>query len=166
MSLALSGQKDIYVYILSFVFSTADAEDILQDTLSIMWRKFSEFESGTNFVAWGKQIARYRVMDYLRKNKGSKLCYDSDVVEIIESKAGQGDDFSDYKKALKKCLRKLSEKSLAMLNMRYAQDMPYRQIAVRYGISKQSLYRSISRLHVTLLKCIKHSIGKGELHGS
>ena len=166
VSLILSSQKDIYVYILSLVMSPSDADDILQDTLSIMWRKFDEFESGTNFLAWGKQIAYYRVLDYFRKNKSSKLCFEPDVIKIIESKTNQQDHFPGHKDALKECLNKLSEKYMAMLKMRYIQDLSYKQIAVKYGISKQSLYRTISRIHAILLKCIKHSLGSGESYES
>lgn len=158
MSLVLSGQKNIYVYILSLVMSPSDSDDILQDTLSIMWEKFNEFEPGTNFVAWGKQIARYRTMEYFRKNKSSRLCYEPDVMNIIESKVGGQDDLTEHKDALKKCLEKLPEKSLSLIKMRHGQDMSYSQIALKYGISKQSLYRSISRIHATLLKCIKTSL--------
>ena len=138
--------------------SPSDADDILQDTLSVMWKKFEEFEPGTNFVAWGKKIARYKILDYFRKNKSSKLCYDPDVFEIIESKTNQIDDLIDRKNALKKCLTKLSDKYRDILKMRYAQDMSFKQIAVKFGISKQSLYRTVGRIHAILLKCMKPSL--------
>lgn len=166
VSLILSSQKDIYVYILSLVMSPSDADDILQDTLSLMWRKFDEFEPGTNFLAWGKQIAYYRVMNYFRDNKSSKLCYDPEVIKIIESKTNQEGHLSGHKDALKECLKKLSEKYLTILKMRYIQDMSFKQMAVKYGISKQSLHRTVSRIHAILLKCIKHSLGSGDSYES
>lgn len=166
MSLILSSQKDLYVYILSLVLSPSDTDDILQDTLTIMWRKFGDYESGTNFVAWGKQIARYKVMEYLRKNKSSKLCFDSEVLKIIESQIDHKDDLSDRKQAMRDCLKKLAEKQMSMLKMRYVQDMSYKQIALQYGISKQSLYRAISRIHLILTKCIKYSLRGGEFYGN
>ena len=158
MGLALSAQKQIYAFILSLVVSPSDADDILQETLTVMWRKFGEFESGTNFVAWGRQIARFKVMDYLRKNRTSKFCFDSDVLKLIESKSSQIDNLSDRNEAMQKCLQKLPEKQRSMLNMRYSRDMSFKQIALEYGVSKQSIYRMVSRIHALLAKCIKSTL--------
>ena len=158
MGLALSAQKEIYAFILSLVVSPSDADDILQETLTVMWGKFDDFEPGTNFVAWGKKIARYKVMDFLRKNKNSKLCFESDVLKLIESNSGQIDNLSDRKEALGKCLQKLSEKHQTILEMRYSQDMSFKKIALGYGVSKQSAYRMVSRIHAVLAKCIKKSL--------
>ena len=159
MSLVLSSQKDLYVYILSLVFSPSEADDILQDALTVMWQKFDEFEPGSNFLAWGKQIARYKVLNYLRKNQSSRLQFDSEVLEMIASKADQKrDEVADRRMAMKQCLQKLSEKHRRMLKMRYIQEMSYKQMAVNYGISKQSVCRAISRVHAMLVKCVQFAL--------
>ncbi len=165
ISLTLSAQKDLYVFILSLVVSPSDADDILQDTLTVMWRKFDQFQSGTNFVAWGRQIARYKVMEYLRKNKTSKFCFNSNVLELIESKSGQIDNLSDHKEALGKCIQKLSEKHRLALDMRHGQDMSFKRIALEFGVSKQSACRMISRIQALLAKCIKSTMLIGNNNG-
>lgn len=163
MELILSCQKEIYTYIISLLFSPSDADDILQETLTVMWRKFGEFESGTNFVAWGKQIARYKIMSHLQNNRASRLCFDSDVLKLIESKSSQIDNFSDRKKALKKCLQKLPEKYRSVLKMRYSQNMSFKQMALVFGVAKQSVYRMVSRIHALLASCIKSTLAtRGE----
>ncbi len=43
-------------------------DDVLQDTLAVMWKKFDNFKIGTDFVAWGKTIARYKIMNHLKKS--------------------------------------------------------------------------------------------------
>ena len=163
MELILSGQKEIYAFILSLLVSPSDADDILQETLTVMWKKFGEFESGTSFVAWGKRIARYKIMDHLRKNKTSRLCFDSDVLKLIESKSGQIDNFSDRNEAMKKCLQKLPGKHRSMLTMRYSQDMSFKQMALEFGVAKQSVYRMVSRIHALLARCVKTTlVARGE----
>jgi len=165
MGLALSSQKEIYAFILSLVVSPSDADDILQETLTVMWRKFVEFERGTNFVAWGKQIARFKILDYLRKNRTSKFCFDSDVLKIIESNSSQIDNLSDRNQAMKQCIQKLPEKYKSIVKMRYARDMSFKQIALKYGVSKQSMFRMVGRIHVLLAKCIKNTLAAGSDYG-
>lgn len=165
MGLALSGQKELYVYILSLVISPSDADDILQDSLTLMWSKFDEFKPGTDFVAWGKAIARYKVMDFLRKNKLSKLHYNSDVLKIIESKSSQASNLADHKNAMRDCLKKLSEKYMSILRMRYVQDMTFNQMALKLGVSKQTVHRTVSRVHAILVKCINQVLSGGQVYG-
>jgi len=54
MELSLLGQKGIYAFILFLLISPSDADDILQETLTVMWKKFDEFESGTSFCGLGQ----------------------------------------------------------------------------------------------------------------
>ena len=165
MGLALSSQKELYVYILSLILSASDADDILQDVLALMWTKFDEFRPGTDFVAWGKTIARYKVMNFLRKTKASKLHYNSDVLEMIESKSSQTQNLADHKKAMQGCLKKLSENYMGVLRMRYIHDMTFKQMSLKLGVSKQSVHRTVSRIHALLVKCINQVLSGGEAYG-
>jgi RNA polymerase sigma-70 factor (ECF subfamily) len=163
MSLVLANQKRIYVYILSLVIRPADADDILQDTLAIMWKKFDEFKIGTDFVAWGKTIARYKIMNHLKKNQSSKLLFDDDVLEAIEAETGKMDNLADRMQAMRQCLGKLPAKEMCLLNMRYTDDLSFSGIALQLGVSKQSAYKVISRIHSVLAKCINRSLQAGAL---
>jgi RNA polymerase sigma-70 factor (ECF subfamily) len=165
MSLVLSGQRRIYLYILSLVIHPSDADDILQDTLALMWSKFREFRPGTDFVAWGKTIARYKVMNYLKKNKSAKIQFDDDVIKLLESESGQMDNLSDRLEAMKGCIQKLTDKEQDLLAMRYRKDFSFKKMALNIGISKQSAYRSISRIHAKLVKCIKFALEAGAVYG-
>ena len=50
----------IYGYIRSLVVHRADAEDLLQETASMLWQKFHEFQPGSNFLAWAMSVARFQ----------------------------------------------------------------------------------------------------------
>ncbi len=165
MSLVLAGQRRLYFYILSLVIHPSDADDILQDTLALMWNKFGEFKPGTDFVAWGKTIARFKVMNYLKKNKSAKIQFDDDVLKLIESESGRADNLSDRLETMKKCIKKLSDKEQDLLAMRYQKDFSFKKMALNIGISKQSAYRSISRIHVKLVKCIRYALGMETVYG-
>jgi RNA polymerase sigma-70 factor (ECF subfamily) len=155
MSLLLANQKRIYVYILSIVVHPSDADDILQDTLTEMWRGFSDFRAGTNFVAWGKTIAKYKILNYRKKNKNSKLLFDDELVSILEAESDRLTNLPERLDAMKICSKKLSEKELQFLKMRYEMGLSFRKIASEYGVSKQRIYMIISHIHTKLAKCIK-----------
>jgi RNA polymerase sigma-70 factor, ECF subfamily len=158
MSLLLSNQKQIYLYILSIVVHPSDADDILQDTLAEMWRGFAGFQAGTNFVAWGKTIAKYKIMNYRKKNRNSKLLFDDDLVAILEAESERLSNLPERLDAMKLCSKKLTDKELTFLRMRYELGLSFRKIASEYGVSKQRIYAIISHIHTKLARCIKSTL--------
>ncbi|MCK4629078.1 MAG: hypothetical protein KAT56_08735, partial [Sedimentisphaerales bacterium] len=53
LKLLMANDKRIYAFILTLVPGRIDADDLMQETVTIMWRKFDDFEPGRDFVAWG-----------------------------------------------------------------------------------------------------------------
>lgn len=51
MRLFLQSERRILEFVLSLVPSLADAEGLLQETCSMMWSKFEQFEHGTDCAA-------------------------------------------------------------------------------------------------------------------
>lgn len=51
LRLFVKSRTQILTFMLTLVPNCADAEDIMQNTAAIMWRKFHEFKLGTNFVS-------------------------------------------------------------------------------------------------------------------
>lgn len=56
-----------YVRIKSFIFTMlpneSDADDVMQETSITLWKKFNDFQSGTDFVAWPVTIAKYKALE-------------------------------------------------------------------------------------------------------
>ena len=48
---------------------TADAEDLLQETLIAMHARRSTYDTSRPFTAWVHSIARYKLIDHFRRNK-------------------------------------------------------------------------------------------------
>ncbi len=61
LKLFKANEERIYRLILALAPNYTVAEEIMQDAMLVMWRKFDRFESGTNFAAWGMQISRFLV---------------------------------------------------------------------------------------------------------
>ncbi len=128
-----SNARRLYGYILCLVPNWSDAEDLLQDTASIMWSKFAEFTPGTDFTRWACRIARLVVADYYRKKKirHRELRLNSELMESIAQVAQSsdllcGDDWID---ALQQCLAKLRERDHRLIRWRYEADSSIRNIA-------------------------------------
>ena len=53
-------QRPIFLYAMSLLGNVQDAEDVVQESGLVLWKKFHEYQPGTDFVRWACQIARYQ----------------------------------------------------------------------------------------------------------
>ncbi len=156
LKLLLSNETRIYSYILTLVPNYTNADEIMQETSGIMWRKFHDFKPGTNFVSWGIRIAHYQILDFRRQQSKAKVIYDNGLFEriapITEEKNKQHNKRID---ALRHCLAKLKEQQLKLIQLRYSEGIKPKDISDRLGLSIHSVYKSLSRIHGQLSLCVK-----------
>src|SRR5436305_8840675 len=89
LALMTRHQRQIFAYIYALVPNRYDAEDLLQETSVVICEKFHEFEEGTDFVAWGCQIAYWRIRYSRQKYARSKIVFDQQLVDAIAQTAGE-----------------------------------------------------------------------------
>ena len=157
MELFLEHQPRIYAYIRSLLFQRADADDVMQETASVLWRKFDQFERGTNFDRWALRTAYHQVR-YFRQKKAresQRLQFGDDLVEILATESEQMlGGAEDTLAALENCLRKLSPKQRDLIRWRFESEATNRSLAKRIGKSESVVSRTMTALYESLLKCI------------
>ena len=72
--LFVTGQGNLLAFILSLHPGMAEAEDILQETFLVVSRKADTFAEGTNFLAWACTIARFKVLEFRRRQNTVDVC--------------------------------------------------------------------------------------------
>jgi RNA polymerase sigma-70 factor (ECF subfamily) len=156
LKLLLSNEIRIYSYILTLVPNYTNADEIMQDTSGIMWRKFHEFQPGTDFVSWGIRIAHYRILDFRRRQSKEKIIYDNDLFERIAPVTEEKNQHMNKRiDALRHCLAKLKERQLKLIQLRYGEGIKPKDISGRLGLSIHNIYKSLSRIHGQLSLCVK-----------
>ena len=161
LRLLMENRGAIYAYTLSKVHNQSDADDIMQDAVTLMWRKFAEFEPGTNFVGWGISFSRNLVMKYFDKRRRSRLRFSDNVIEDIENRIKtklQHDEAGRRLEALKGCVKKLDKNDLHLIQMRYTEKMSARSISDIADMSIHKIYRTMIRIHKSLEMCVRRTI--------
>ncbi len=51
----------------------------------MMWLKFDDFTPGTDFFAWARSIAYYRVLELRRRNKRKERQFSENSFKAIDS---------------------------------------------------------------------------------
>lgn len=148
-------QRHIYCYIRSLEPNPVDAEEIFQQTSLVLWEKFGQFEPGTHFCAWACKIARFEVFNHRASRNRVKPLFSEAFVREIAEEAEQNTEYLEARnQALRHCLEKLRRADQDLINLRYQPGGTSRAAARMLGRPIRSVYKSLSRIHKTLLKCI------------
>lgn len=163
ISLVMANQRKIYSYIVHFVPNRADSDDIFQETVALMWEKFEEFEKGTNFAAWGTQIAHYKILKLKRRTQNRLIKFDSDIVDLIQEFIAKNPDNMDSRvEFLRDCIKETPETQRSLLAMRYDQELSVKKISKQTGGSIHSIYKALGRTYKYLLGCIRRKMSLAE----
>lgn len=162
MRLFTQSQRSLYLFILPFVHSTSDADEVLQETNVVILSKWSQFESGTNFIAWCRAIARLEVFRFRRSRHHRLQLLGDDVVELLARHLEeQPADLDQKRNALSECIKKLREPDQELLRRRYATDSNGDEVAHQLRRPPNSVYQSLGRVRRVLLECIRRQMAAG-----
>lgn len=164
LELCTPHQRRLYTYIVLMVGDTTAAHDILQDTNLVLWQKFDQFQPGTNFFAFAKEIARYRVLRYRQVHARDAVLLEPETLELLNEIAVSDDPDRDvdqdeaYRLALANCLDKLNSSDAELIRRRYEPDFSVRVAAQRLGRSENALSQSLARIRRALRTCIQRTL--------
>lgn len=148
----------IFGFILTLVVDRNDADDVFQETSVVLWRRFDEFELGSNFRAWACRIAQLQVMNFRRRHNRCLVLSD-DAIQALASNALAVMDRDDRREiALTTCLEKLRPQDRQLIEQRYFRRHTTKEIADCQSRSIHSVYRALRRVHELLLRCVQQNL--------
>jgi len=164
IKLYLANERRIYGFVRALVPNWNDVDDIIQETASVMWSKFDQFEKGTNFPAWALKIAHNQVLNYCKCRKKDRLCFSQTALEGIAHKSMNDLQNTDERLSLlRNCLQKLQTGELSLIQMRYAPGGSTKSLSQQTGKNLHVLYRHLNKIHAKLLMCIRRTMAEGDI---
>ncbi|MEM8954626.1 MAG: sigma-70 family RNA polymerase sigma factor [Verrucomicrobiota bacterium] len=149
-------EPDLRRFIRSLLPTATDADEVLQQTAIVSWRKFDQYDPDTNFIKWACVIARFEALAYRRKMARDRLVFNEDILNLM---ADEGAEELPARQAehdaLESCLNEMPEKQRRLLTLAYTPGVKINELAKEAGASAASFYMRLSRLRRGLAKCIE-----------
>jgi RNA polymerase sigma-70 factor (ECF subfamily) len=159
LQLFLAHERRIYGFILALVPNWSDADDLLQETSAVLWRKLDDFEPGTDFLAWALSIARFQVLNYRKKQRQLRARLSDRTVEtLVDQLMALGERSDARRDALAECLAKLNSRDRELIQLRYQPEATTQRVADCVGRSLKAVYKALNRIHGQLLLCIRQTL--------
>lgn len=166
VSLFTRHEPGLRAFVRSLTFSWDDANEVMQNTGLVLWRKFDEFDPDTDFMRWACVVARFEVLAWRRDKARDRHVFDEDLVNLLAEEAEEKHEvLSDERRALETCLRKLPEKQRKIVMSAYEPGVRLNQVAAALGKTATAFYKTLNRARGGLLKCIESEVlreGRGQ----
>jgi RNA polymerase sigma-70 factor (ECF subfamily) len=143
----------------SIVPNWQDAEEVLQATRVTLWRQFDEFETGSNFLAWSRSIARNLARAHARAKARRRQVFGEEVTNLLMSQLAERPEEDDRRwRAYVDCAGQLRSESRELLRRCYLQGQKIAEIALDLGRSLAGTYKALSRLRRDLMHCVERRL--------
>lgn len=158
VQLFAANERHLRAFVRSMGLGWNEVDDVVQTVSLVMWRKWNEFEPGTDFMRWGRVIARFEVLKVRRSFARDRHVFRDDLLELLaeaaeeQEQSGVGDR---YREALSNCLDRLPAKSRRLISSAYEGDRTIRELAEALGKSSTALYKVLDRIRKKLQQCIE-----------
>jgi len=159
VALIASHQPRLRGFVRCLLVRVSDVEDVLQEINAVLWEKASDYRSGTDFWAWASQIARFKILNYLRNSNRNRIVFDDSLLNDLADIAHDRLARIDYRReALESCLNKLPPPQRQLIDLRYSSGQAIDSIAEMIGRPQASIRQTLYRVRQTLLACIESKL--------
>lgn len=150
----------IYRFILTLVPTRNDADEVMQETSLVLWRKFSQYNKEKDFTRWACGIARIEVLRLFQDKKRFAKLFDNELLEQLASTYNNRKELLDIRhEFLEECKENLSAEDLHLVGMAYSTDVGMKLAASILNKPLSTLYRHLGRIKNTLFKCVEKKMG-------
>lgn len=150
--------KDIlYRLALRITLDSAEAEDIVQDTLIRIWNRREQWDEIENMEAFALTICRNLALDRAEKQENNHLELDEQRMERPDQAPTPLDHAQQYDriKLVRQLVDSLPEKQRSCVQLRDFEGKPYKEIADILGITEQQVKVNIFRARQTIKQRFK-----------
>ncbi|MBB6637708.1 RNA polymerase sigma factor [Cohnella thailandensis] len=150
----------VYGLIFYLVKDHATTEDLIQETFLHILRKMPDIDSEGKLKGWIRTVVKNRVYTYLRRNKKLRNEIADDSVSIMDelvfvSGAESIEAEVETKmmsEAIGRCLQDLKPEYRALIELRWKQELSYKEMADVLDTSEQTIKHKLHRAREAMKK--------------
>ena len=144
---------------LRVVKQRSDAEDVLQDVYTNIWRKAAQFDaSRASAITWLAMMARNKSIDRLRAGGNERNTVAIDLIEDLRDpnpSAFARAEASDQHRRLDACLGELEVQRRNLIRIAFFEGATYEELAARSGSPLGTIKSWIRRGLLRLKACLE-----------
>ncbi len=159
MRLWTAAQPAVSGYVRSLVRNRSMADEVLQETSLVLFRRFDEYDEQRPFVAWALGVARFQVLSLNRDAARSRVAFDTELlVRFTETWGELAPGASDRSLFLQDCIQRLAARARQMVRLRYYDELTAEEIARQIGGTGAAVRVALQRIRQQLRECVERQL--------
>ena len=152
-------QPKVAGFVGAFIHNFSDAQDIVQEVAKAAVEAIDSYDLDKPFTPWILGVARFKVIDHLRKHGKDRHIFDNDAINrVAGAYAKRNDELDDMKSALADCMQSLSKRERQALDLRYVDDAKPAEIAKQMSVNAVTARVLLHRIRQALADCVKRKV--------
>ncbi|MES2924904.1 MAG: sigma-70 family RNA polymerase sigma factor [Verrucomicrobiota bacterium] len=148
-------QSALHAYILSLLPNQAKADDVLQETNLVLWRKAAEYDPAMPFMPWACRIAWFQVKAARRDAARDRHIFDPELLDLLAAEDDSAlETTTALDHALHDCLGQLPADKRDLILHRYQADSSVNEMAASRNLTPGALSVQLHRIRQMLENCV------------
>ncbi len=149
-------KERLYWHVRKIVVSHSDADDVLQNTFVKVYRSIHNFKGDSKLYSWMYRIATNEAITFINKRaKEQKVDVNDRQYQLVNNlHADVYFDGNEIQIKLQKAIASLPQKQQLVFNMKYFDDMKYKDISevleTSVGALKASYHHAVKKIEAVL----------------
>ena len=158
---ALDYRLELLAYARSLLGDYTAADDVVQEAMLVVTKKYSEFQQGTSMLAWCRAIVRIEVLRSKQRQHRERSLVDRLLDDAIDAafeefqSMRRSGDAEHWREALHGCLQRVPQKGRRVLRARFVDELSYQQIGQRVGMTIEAVRKTLFRLKKQIRSCVE-----------
>jgi RNA polymerase sigma-70 factor (ECF subfamily) len=151
-------KERLYWHIRKIVISHDDTDDVLQNTFVKVYRSIANFKAESKLYSWMYRIATNEAISFINKRaKTNNIGISEMQHQLVDNlHADVYFDGNEVQLKLQKAVASLPQKQQLVFNMKYFDDMKYREISdvleTSVGALKASYHHAVKKIETILIE--------------
>lgn len=161
-------------YVQAAIGDASAAEDLVQETFLLAYRKRGEYRRGEPFGAWLRGIARNLARRHLeQRTRGPVILLSEEAWSALDARAAALELAhvtpgleAERVSQLRRCVQKLSDRARALIEGRYGEGLSVVDLAERMNLAPASIPVVLHRARSVLSDCMRRNLAADAAKGS
>jgi len=165
---ALGCRVELMAYARAVLGNYTAAEDVVQEAMLVVMKKFHQFREGKSMLAWCRAIVRLEVLRVKQQRRREQTLAERLLDDAIDAafeelqKARRRDDAESRREALERCLQRVSQRGRRVLEARFVDELSYQQIGERVGMTVEAVRKALFRIKKQVRSCVETCLGDAQ----
>lgn len=156
-----ANEPAIRAFIRCLLPARGDADDVMQETAVVLWERYPEVRSVTEFRPWAFGVAKKKVLSWMRDKGRDRVVLSEAMVNLVADVVTTSEEaFDIQRELLRQCVERLEPNQRTMLMAAYQPKAKIQEVARGSGRSIGGFYQWLHRMRRLLLDCVQGELAK------